>query len=257
MRLAYRQTAKQKDANVCIGVNRIHRLQCMHATIQALQFNLHRYPVDQATIYQSLKGLGDNSNHSEYIDFLSDHLLRIDRRFAPTEPQVDDMFYVAILILVFGMPSQHCAPYCTIETDPHKQLHRNAHAHCSVAATKHSPSISARLPGYTIRHYQYLRDKYPTLFTVAISATGITASTVATAATPVNALAELPAATITIPTEIDQFFINTWSLLCNYFSSTSAPTSIHNANLMPEINRFAKYAKYHAPHTHTHTQQHR
>jgi len=51
----------------------------MHASIQALLFNLHRYPMDKPTIYQCIKGLGDNPQHTPYIEFLSDHLLRLDR----------------------------------------------------------------------------------------------------------------------------------------------------------------------------------
>ena len=62
---------------------------CLLATVHALFSNLTRSPEDRFDVFRSMRALGDR--HPSFIEFLAEDLLQIDRRFAPPEPNVDDL----------------------------------------------------------------------------------------------------------------------------------------------------------------------
>ncbi|XP_073255045.1 integrator complex subunit 4-like [Porites lutea] len=102
----------------------------LHATIHALLGNLSKYPQDRTSIWRCAKFLGEK--HQHLASSLTPELLSTHPFFATPEPSIDDPAYVAILILVFN-------------------------------ATAKSPTMLTMFPGYTTRHYGYLRDSQPDL----------------------------------------------------------------------------------------------
>ena len=91
---------------------------------------LQSYDISFLFTFRCAKFLGEK--HQHLASSLTPELLSTHPFFATPEPSIDDPAYVAILILVFN-------------------------------ATAKSPTMLTMFPGYTTRHYGYLRDSQPDL----------------------------------------------------------------------------------------------
>ncbi|EGG23280.1 HEAT repeat-containing protein [Cavenderia fasciculata] len=117
----------------------IHRLlttihltnfSCLHATVQALLVNLQKYPRDMYSIFECLYKV---ATKNQFTEFIAEDLLRIDSKFASVEPNMDDIFYVAIMIVILN-------------------------------SAKNNNTILSLLPPYWVQHHLYFKDKYPAYF---------------------------------------------------------------------------------------------
>ncbi|KYQ94478.1 HEAT repeat-containing protein [Tieghemostelium lacteum] len=116
---------------------------CLHATIQALLMNLSKYPRDVFSVFECLCKIGSKNIFTEFI---VDDLLRIDPKFASVEPNMDDIFYVAVMIVVLNSSV-------------------NNHA------------ILSLLPKFCFQHHLYFKDKYPKYFPATLQITKNLSST--------------------------------------------------------------------------------
>jgi hypothetical protein len=109
---------------------RLETPQCLLAIVQSLLLNIARSPEDTPSVLQCLRRLG--RGHPALAEQLVDKLLRIDRRFAPQEPHIDDLYYACIMVLLLN------AAVCR-------------------------PSVLARLPSHCAGHAAYLRLRFGAL----------------------------------------------------------------------------------------------
>lgn len=106
-------------------------IQSVHISIQGLLNNLKKYPEDKENVFQALQGIG--IKHSHFMEYTVENLLNIDLNFAQMEANVNDVFYIAKLIVICNASSKN-------------------------------PHILSLLPKHTARHYRYLKDRYPKYF---------------------------------------------------------------------------------------------
>jgi hypothetical protein len=109
---------------------RLETPQCLLSIVQSLLLNIARSPEDTPSVLQCLRRLG--RGHPALAEQLVDKLLRIDRRFAPQEPHIDDLYYACIMVLLLN------AAVCR-------------------------PSVLARLPSHCAGHAAYLRLRFGAL----------------------------------------------------------------------------------------------
>lgn len=106
-------------------------IQSVHFAITGLLNNMKKYPEDKKSIFETLQGIGQH--HSNFVEYLVENLLNIDLNFTQMEANVNDIYYIAKLIVT-----------------------------CS--ACEKNPHILSLLPKHTERHYRYLKDKFPLYF---------------------------------------------------------------------------------------------
>ncbi|RCH94569.1 Integrator complex subunit 4 [Rhizopus azygosporus] len=108
-------------------VIRLTQQSSMTTLLTALEANMKRYPEDMLSIYRCLGRVG--KRHDDYVENLIPHMLKLDRRFLPREPNVDDMMYTAYVILI----ANACVSNMRLLTS---------------------------LPKYIFRHFAYFKSKY-------------------------------------------------------------------------------------------------
>lgn len=127
---------------------RLESAQSLRAIVQSLMQNTTKHPEDTPSVLQCLRRLG--RGHAEFAEQLVEKLLHIDRRFAPQEPHIDDLYYACIMVLL-------------------------------VNAAVRRPTILARLPSYCAGHAAYLRLRFgalmPTVATLTAGASHLVEST--------------------------------------------------------------------------------
>src|SRR3990167_6029866 len=152
----------RKAMHLLLTTIRLSNIQSTFGTIQALLHNLSRYPSDRDNIYNTLKVLpllppfpppslpplifGLHiyidiffvikclaQRHSDFVEYLIEHLLKIDLKYAQAEQNVNDPHYIGKLIVV-----------------------------CN--ASIHNEKLLSFLPKHTGKHYRYLSDKFPQYF---------------------------------------------------------------------------------------------
>lgn len=127
---------------------RLESAQSLRAIVQSLMQNTTKHPEDTPSVLQCLRRLG--RGHAEFAEQLVEKLLHIDRRFAPQEPHIDDLYYACIMVLL-------------------------------VNAAVRRPTILARLPSYCAGHAAYLRLRFgalmPTVATLTAGASRLIEST--------------------------------------------------------------------------------
>ncbi|KAG1471077.1 hypothetical protein G6F56_002331 [Rhizopus delemar] len=111
-----------------LTVVRLTQQSSMATLLEALEANMKRYPQDILSIYRSLGKIG--KRHHDYIQNLTPTLLKLDKRYLPREPNVDDLMYTAHVILIVN---------------------------ACVSNTK----LLNTLPKYIFRHFAYFKSKYP------------------------------------------------------------------------------------------------
>ncbi|GAM27453.1 hypothetical protein SAMD00019534_106290 [Acytostelium subglobosum LB1] len=116
----------------------VSNFSCLHATVQALLINLQKYPRDLYSIFECLSKLGSKNTSTEFI---VEDLLKLDNKFASVEPNMDDIFYVAIMIVILN-------------------------------SAKHNNTILSLLPPFWIQHHLYFKDKYPLYFPQSLQTGG-------------------------------------------------------------------------------------
>ena len=174
---------------------RLATIQSTLTVVQALLTNLQRYPSDRQSIYQSLRGLGHN--HAHFLDFLLEDLLKIDPRFQSMEPNPDDPYYTAVMIVILN-------------------------------AVRVSPALFPLLPSYAHRHYSYLKDKYPSCFPllefVDSSSTWSSSSHTSdsTQAMQVDQLMMTTTAGSGGGYEIDEYFVRSWQFIRTQLNDPTA-----------------------------------
>jgi hypothetical protein len=109
---------------------RLESAQSLRAIVQSLMANMSKHPEDTPSVLQCLRRLG--RGHAEFAELLIEKLLHIDRRFAPQEPHIDDLYYACIMVLLIN-------------------------------AAVRRPTILARLPSYCAGHAAYLRLRFGAL----------------------------------------------------------------------------------------------
>jgi len=115
----------------------------LHATIQAILSNaIHRYPRDLESAYRTMRDLG--VNHPSFSESLIVPLLQLDERFIPIETHLEDKHYVGCAIFLLN-------------------------------ATQKNSRIIQKLPGYILKHYFYLKERYkdiiPNDVTISLNST--------------------------------------------------------------------------------------
>jgi len=113
---------------------RLCNIACVQVACTSLLLSLTQYPADRLSVYSALGQMG--GNHPQFCALLVDQLLFLDRRFAPPEPVVEDVYHAGVMILLAN-------------------------------AAARQPSVSALLPDYAARHIAYLREEYSSCFSRA------------------------------------------------------------------------------------------
>eukprot|EP01132_Coremiostelium_polycephalum_P007935 gene7935-9761_t len=113
-----------------LSVIHLSNFSCLHATIQALLVNLQKYNRDIHSIFECLSKIGSKN---QFTEFIVEDLLRVDPKFATVEPNMDDIFYVAVMIVVLN-------------------------------SSVNNSTILSLLPQFCFQHHLYFKDKYPQYF---------------------------------------------------------------------------------------------
>ncbi|KAK6012699.1 hypothetical protein OSTOST_22128 [Ostertagia ostertagi] len=104
--------------------------ECMRICSRALLNCLHRFPADKNQIYRCLSEVG--ARHAVFVHGMVRELLGLHLVYDTREQQIDDVFYIAKLILVLN------------------------------AAANYEPIVSL-LPECVLKHYRFLRAAAPDL----------------------------------------------------------------------------------------------
>ncbi|KAK6731604.1 hypothetical protein RB195_007834 [Necator americanus] len=104
--------------------------ECMRVCSRALLNCLHRFPSDKTHIYRCLSEVG--ARHAVFVHGMVRELLGLHLVYDTREQQIDDVFYIAKLILILN------------------------------AAANYEPIVSL-LPECVLKHYRYLRAAAPDL----------------------------------------------------------------------------------------------
>jgi hypothetical protein len=133
---------------------RLESAQSLRAIVQSLMANMSKHPEDTPSVLQCLRRLG--RGHAEFAEVLVEKLLHIDRRFAPQEPHIDDLYYACIMVLLIN-------------------------------AAVRRPTILTRLPSYCAGHAAYLRLRFGALMPTVAALTSGAAQLGESASTPESA----------------------------------------------------------------------
>ncbi|KAI9345097.1 armadillo-type protein [Pilaira anomala] len=109
-------------------VVRLTHESSLNTLLESLDANMKRYPIDVLSIYRCLCHIG--KRHEDYVEDLVPSLLKLDKRYLPKEPNVEDQMYTAYVILI-------------------------------VNACVTNPKMLHTLPKYIFRHFAYFKSKYP------------------------------------------------------------------------------------------------
>uniref|UniRef100_A0A0N5AJR0 Rapamycin-insensitive companion of mTOR n=1 Tax=Syphacia muris TaxID=451379 RepID=A0A0N5AJR0_9BILA len=104
--------------------------ECLKCCLKALLNCMRLYPIDRQPTYRCLSHLG--RRHASLVQPLVDELLGLDPLFDITEPALEDVYYLAKLILVLNAASEESI-------------------------------ICEYLPSFAIQHYRYLRLSMPSI----------------------------------------------------------------------------------------------
>eukprot|EP00026_Physarum_polycephalum_P002165 Phypoly_transcript_02170.p1 GENE.Phypoly_transcript_02170~~Phypoly_transcript_02170.p1 ORF type:complete len:966 (+),score=91.89 Phypoly_transcript_02170:35-2932(+) len=114
-----------------LGHTKLSNITCLHASVQALIHNMIKYPQDRESIMLCLRELG--KRHPSFTEFIVEDLLHIDPRFISVEPNMDDLSYNCMMVVLLN-------------------------------SAKFNRTILALLPPYCRTHYHFLKDRFPDYF---------------------------------------------------------------------------------------------
>lgn len=76
------------ELTIGYSVVRLTQESSLNTLLEALDANMKRYPIDVLSIYRCLCHIG--KRHEDYVEDLVPSLLKLDKRYLPKEPNVED-----------------------------------------------------------------------------------------------------------------------------------------------------------------------